>query len=325
MTIHDPIGKTPNQDWKDDPPPFLKEVIDNIPEHIVVIDNEGTILLSNRGWCHFGESNGLIAPKEMKRFNYLEECDKAALAGDEIGREAAQGIRQVINGEQPDFYLEYPCHGPTEKRWFMMRVSTFMFNQKQHCVISHQNITERKLAEEQVQKLARIDGLTQIYNRRYFDEFLNAEWRRCARLDQPISLAIIDIDYFKNLNDRYGHQTGDECLKQVASVLDSHAKRASDCCARYGGEEFALIFGGTELAEAQKILNQVQEDIRALNIPNESSETGSILTVSAGLVTAHSLGAASEKTLIEAADSLLYEAKDDGRDCIKATTIDIAA
>ena len=233
--------------------------------------------------------------------------------GDDFGIQAAKGIRSVISKETEDFYFEYPCNSPDEKRWFMMRVTPFTLENIDYFVISHQNITERKLAEEKLLDLSRLDGLTGIANRRYFDNFLEEEWRRCHRLGLPISLAIIDLDYFKLLNDHYGHQTGDECLKAVAKSLKQFVRRPSDLCARYGGEEFSLVFGNTGKDQAKVLINKALEEIRLLNIPNEESPTHPTLTASIGLTSMLPDEKSNEHELLKRADDLLYEAKRSGR------------
>lgn len=151
---------------------FLKAVLDTITEHIVVIDSEGSILFVNNSWNEFGQKNACVIDEEWIGINYLTECDHASDMGDDFGTQAAIGIRSVINAEEDKFYFEYPCHSQNDKRWFMMRVTPFSLKDENCFVISHQNITERKLAEEEVYKLSRIDGLTDIANRRHFDDFL---------------------------------------------------------------------------------------------------------------------------------------------------------
>ena len=178
---------------------FLSHVLDSITEHIVVIDRTGNIIFVNRGWITFGQENSCSVKNAWEGVNYLKVCDDSAAKGEELAKNAADGIRKVIEQESNMFFLEYPCHSQDEKRWFMMRVTPFELNGTPYYVIVHQNVTERKLAEEEMLNLSRIDGLTGVHNRRYFDEFINNEWRRCARLNLPISLAIIDIDHFKLL------------------------------------------------------------------------------------------------------------------------------
>ncbi|MEQ6916774.1 GGDEF domain-containing protein [Halomonas aquatica] len=181
-------------------------------------------------------------------------------------------------------------------------------------VISHQNITERKLAENEVEKLSRLDGLTGIANRRSFDEFLESEWKRCKRLRIPISLALLDLDHFKLLNDTYGHQAGDECLKSIGRVLEKYSGRPSDICARYGGEEFAIVYGNTNLDQAKMIASKVLDEIRSLNIPNEKAPTSPTLTASIGLAEMHPSSENDESQLVKMSDDALYQAKESGRD-----------
>lgn len=292
---------------------FLKLILNTVTENIVVIDSAGEIRYVNKAWIAFGKDNDSEIGESWRGLNYLTECDKAAAMGDEFSIHAAAGIRLVINGKKETFYYEYPCHSPDEKRWFMMRVTPFTMQGLHYFVISHKNITERKLIEEEVASLARLDGLTNISNRRYFNGFLSEEWRRCQRLDMPISLAIIDLDYFKQLNDTYGHQEGDECLKAIGKLLRKFDRRPSDISARYGGEEFAIVFGNTDKDQAKALVYQLLKDIRALNIPNENSPTSSTLTASIGLATMRPSKESNEAELIKRADDALYTAKENGR------------
>ncbi|WP_390618336.1 GGDEF domain-containing protein [Maricurvus nonylphenolicus] len=280
-------------------------------EEVSVIDQFGNFLYVNHAWRCFSQGND--GASSWADANYLTACERASANGDDLAAVAAQGIRSVINDQQDEFYLEYPCHSSAEQRWFMMRVTAFAHG-GQHCfVITHKNITERKLAEEAVLELSRIDGLTDIANRRCFDEFLESEYRRCARLSMPLSLAIIDLDHFKLLNDTYGHQAGDECLSKIAKLLKGFAKRPCDLCARYGGEEFVIVLGNTSLIQAEAIMTRMLEAIRALSIPNAHSPVEDFLTVSVGLSTIYPSKDSNEHQLIEAADTQLYVAKNGGR------------
>ncbi|MDD5372862.1 MAG: sensor domain-containing diguanylate cyclase [Sulfurimonas sp.] len=292
---------------------FLKSVLDTVTQHISVIDKDGKIVYVNKSWIAFGESNNCSMHNVWDKINYLKECDKSASCGDELGAKAADGIRDVINKIKDFFYFEYPCHSPYEKRWFMMRVIPFGLDDKEYYVISHENITERVLAEEKVLNQSRIDGLTDIANRRYFDEFLDNEWKRCARLKLPLSLAIIDLDYFKALNDTYGHQAGDECLRKVGAVLKKFVHRPADFCARYGGEEFAIVLGDTTAENSFDMMNDLIDDIRALGIPNKNSSVIPTLTASVGVATMYPHTRGSKEELISAADKMLYNVKENGR------------
>ncbi|MBY0474535.1 MAG: sensor domain-containing diguanylate cyclase [Nitrosomonas sp.] len=295
---------------------FFKLVLDAITEHIAVIDREGNIVFVNRAWKIFSHDNNGLINNDWKGVNYLKICNNSAVTGDESGLKAAAGIKKVINSEQSSFYFEYPCHSSDEKRWFIMQVTPFVFNATSYFVVSHKNITERKLAEEEVLYLSRTDWLTNIPNRRCLDEFLKNEHRRCKRFNLPISLAIIDIDHFKLLNDTYGHQAGDECLIQIGAVLIAYTKRPSDICGRYGGEEFLIVLGNTTIEQSLDVVNKLLKAIRELKIPNKNSPTMATVSASIGLVSTNLVRDINEKELIKFADALLYSAKEMGRNQI---------
>lgn len=171
-----------------------------------------------------------------------------------------------------------------------------------------------EIANEALEKLARTDELTQVANRRFFNEYLNQEWQRMMREQLPLSLILIDIDFFKRYNDTYGHLAGDECLAKVANVLKTTATRSTDLAARYGGEEFAIILSNTPITGAIQIAAEIQSRIKHLQIPHESSQVSQFLTLSMGVVcTIPDLQITSAK-LVSQADQALYQAKLEGRD-----------
>ncbi|MEO8185609.1 MAG: diguanylate cyclase, partial [Deltaproteobacteria bacterium] len=166
-------------------------------------------------------------------------------------------------------------------------------------------------ANEQLAALALQDGLTGIANRRAFDERLRAEWTRASRSKKPVALLVLDVDFFKNYNDHYGHTLGDTCLKQIAQVL-SQSRRAADLAARIGGEEFSLILPDTSIDSAKLVADNVRARIEALQLPHAKSASG-VVTVSVGIAagTADKFGSAT--ALMDAADKALYKAKTSGR------------
>lgn len=180
------------------------------------------------------------------------------------------------------------------------------------------DITDRKRLELQLAHQARIDGLTQIANRRHFDEVLRSEWNRCLRSTQPLSLMLCDADYFKKYNDTYGHLMGDRCLVAIAQVLREHARRSSDLAARYGGEEFAILLPNTTLAEAVQLAHQIRGQIHQLAIPHRGSQVSSHVTLSIGIMSHIPQSGDEICDLITGADRSLYEAKQQGRDRIVA-------
>jgi diguanylate cyclase (GGDEF)-like protein len=171
---------------------------------------------------------------------------------------------------------------------------------------------------EHLQRLSVTDGLTQIANRRGFDEALSRAWLDAERAETAISLLMVDIDHFKGFNDAYGHPAGDECLRRVAALISSHARRPYDIAARLGGEEFALLMPATEEAGAAMIAARLRAGIEGLMIPNAGSRLGHI-TVSGGIATLRP-GARhhAPDVLTAAADQALYQAKTSGRNRVSA-------
>lgn len=158
-----------------------------------------------------------------------------------------------------------------------------------------------------------VDGLTGVANRRYFDERLSSEWRSAQRHVYPIALAMIDIDYFKRFNDTYGHQAGDDCLRQVAHCIKNELNRPRDLAARYGGEEFACILPETDLAGAILTAKTITRAVQALRIPHSASAAGSTVSVSIGVASLLPKQDEHFNKLIANADQCLYEAKKAGR------------
>lgn len=180
----------------------------------------------------------------------------------------------------------------------------------------HERTMELAMVNETLEALANSDGLTKIGNRRRFESFLADEWHRAIRFKTPISLVMIDIDHFKQYNDAYGHQAGDECLQRVADALASSIHRPTDIVARLGGEEFVLVLGGTDAAGAAQIAQTVFQNIRDLRIPHLMSQTSERLTVSIGIATSRPVVGDNDNELLNLADRALYLAKRSGRDRI---------
>ena len=161
---------------------------------------------------------------------------------------------------------------------------------------------------------ATIDGLTQIANRRAFDQRLEKEWQRLARENLPMSLLLCDVDFFKRYNDRYGHPAGDDCLRAVAKAIESCIRRPADLAARYGGEEFAVILPNTEQNGAIFVANKISEAIAALEIAHDASYVKDRVSLSIGISTTQPKRKSESRKLIEFADRALYLAKSEGRD-----------
>lgn len=175
------------------------------------------------------------------------------------------------------------------------------------------NHLELKMKTDLLAKLACLDGLTGIPNRRHFDEMLKKEWSRGIRNGKPMSLIMIDVDYFKSYNDTYGHGQGDVCLQKVVSVFQTLLKRSSDVLARYGGEEFVVVLPETHAEQAHSIAEQLRLGVVEQDILHTSSDAAPHLSVSVGCATMLPSSDIEPECLLELADKYLYEAKKQGR------------
>ena len=186
------------------------------------------------------------------------------------------------------------------------------------------DITDMVVAREENRRLAFVDGLTGIGNRRSFDEAIRDEMRRTGRTGAPLSLLMLDVDYFKLFNDHHGHQEGDTCLKAIADTIRRFARRPGDLAARYGGEEFAILLPQTPAAEALELADEVRKAVRKLDVMHCGLTPCGVTTVSIGCATSRVETAASEHAssdLIASADAALYKAKTAGRDCVRTDDI----
>lgn len=171
---------------------------------------------------------------------------------------------------------------------------------------------ELKVANQKLKTLSTTDALTNLANRRHFDNALLKEWSRAKRDRRPLSLMMIDADDFKKYNDHYGHQAGDACLRRIAHALQARVRRPGDLAARYGGEEFSVVLADTDSAAAHRLAEGIRCFVEALNIPHELSSTGKV-TVSIGVAVMASGKSQAVESLLQSADEALYRAKKDGR------------
>ncbi|MDX2096853.1 MAG: diguanylate cyclase [Leptolyngbyaceae cyanobacterium bins.59] len=205
-----------------------------------------------------------------------------------------QGLIEIISQERDDLEIMFQTireHGDVlDAQWY-------------------QKVCEANL-------LATSDGLTQIPNRRCFDDHLVTQWQQTAEKNAPLSLLLCDIDYFKQYNDTYGHLAGDDCLRKVAQTLSKLPKRSGDLVARYGGEEFAIVLPNTPLEGAMRVAEQLQQAILTLHIPHIQSTVSSFVTLSIGVTCRIPSPEQAISTLLDEADHALYLAKQQGRNQI---------
>ena len=291
----------------------FSQIFNTVTDAIWVIDRKFKILRINRALSN------LIGQKENEVIG--KKCSDV-LRGP-ICNYAKCPMKKVIKSRKSlelDVNIK-PASGKDTP--FLLTVTPFFgFEGKPIGILSiFKDITERKQMEEDLQKankeltrLTVIDGLTQIANRRHFDNTISLEWKRMSREKKDMSLIICDVDYFKLYNDTYGHQMGDECLKDIAWCLKESAKRPSDLAARYGGEEFAVILPNTDSDGAQFVAEKIRQKVEKLKIQHKTSNINAYVTLSLGVATAKlPIKDASPAKLVSLADKALYEAKRDGR------------
>ena len=205
--------------------------------------------------------------------------------------------------------FSHPKHHRSNKALERANQQLWQVLQKQSIDKQHLQATNQRLLH-----LATTDGLTQVKNRYFFDREIHHEWARSQREDQPLSLILFDVDYFKQYNDCYGHQAGDSCLQKIAQIAQQSIYRPADFVARYGGEEFAIVLPNTTQKGAIAIAQRIQADLQALAIPHLQSDISNIISLSLGIATTIPTEHTSCEDLIALADQSLYRAKRNGRD-----------
>ncbi|MGP1384497.1 MAG: diguanylate cyclase domain-containing protein [Thainema sp.] len=296
----------------------LESITDSIQAGIAYINAERRYQFVNR----YYEVRLGLSPTEILGRHIWD------IVGEENYQRAKPYIDRTLAGEQTDFEFSF-VYQPKGER---ILHATMTPDQDADGTIRGYylfffDITERKQMEEALRQanselslLASLDGLTQVANRRRFDDYLAQEWRRLMRDQQPISLIMFDIDFFKKYNDHYGHLMGDEALVEVAQTAKDCIRRPADLLARYGGEEFAVILPNTHLEGAIAVAQQIQQAIRDLGIPHADSAIAPCITLSLGVATLIPASDQKSDELIHQADMALYHAKNQGRDRVVAAT-----
>jgi diguanylate cyclase (GGDEF)-like protein len=286
-------------------------VIDALSAHICILDREGRIVAVNRAWRNFGAANSPETNRSDVGTSYLQTCRDVVGSGADEARAFAAGIQSILDRQSSMFQLEYPCHSPTEFRWFLGRVTPLVVKER-GAVISHINITDRKLLENELTRIASVDHLTDLPNRRHFLQVGNTEVERSRRFHSPASVVMIDLDHFKSVNDAHGHAAGDEALRRFARISRA-SLRQIDTLARMGGEEFAIILPGTDEAGAVVLAEKLRSNLEAMTIRQDTATPA--ITASFGVAQVSAFDQGIEDALGRA-DSALYGAKRAGRNCV---------
>ncbi len=292
---------------------FLEALLDTSSDGILVIDNQGKTILQNQRTVDMWK-----IPQEM-----ADRRDDKAQA-----RHILSVVKDQSKFQQQALHL---CSHPNEAirdevelfdGTVIERYSSLVVGKDGTCygrIWGFHDITELRRYWDMLENLSATDGLTELSNRRRFDEFLNREWRRAMRDRSSLSLVMMDIDFFKEFNDHYGHLAGDDCLRQVAQALRDVVQRPADLAARYGGEEFACILPETDSKGAVALAEKIKERVKAVNIPHFYSSVSDRVTLSLGVATVIPESGQAPSDLIRLADGVLYSAKQSGRDQVESS------
>ena len=298
---------------------FLEALVHSSQDGILVLDAHMEKTLQNRRLVEMWHMPAEVAENQDHEqcLNFLmscvknpEEFYKKLMHLHDHPDDSVRGEFELNNGVSMEAF-SYPVLG---------RDSTEPYGR----IWVFRDITEIKRYWNMLENLSTTDGLTGIANRRRLDQFLENERRRSTRESSELSLLIVDIDHFKEFNDRYGHLAGDDCLRQVAVALEKSVRRAGDLVARYGGEEFACVLPGTGREGALRTARMIANDIARLDIPHEDSPVAGHVTVSIGVATVAEKGWGCAD-LIGRADDSLYAAKQQGRDRVTALPDDFGS
>ncbi|MCD6295007.1 MAG: diguanylate cyclase [Deltaproteobacteria bacterium] len=290
----------------------LDQIFDRSTSGIWVIDSQFEILRMNRTLSDLsGKGKGKV--RGLKCYDVFP----ISLCG---SRDCP--LTRIMNGDG-FFECDMEKRDPEGPRISFLLTATSFFGldgELMGIVSEFKDITSRRQAEvalekanRELRRLSVLDDLTQVANRRRFDETLNEEWQRLCRNRAPLSLIFCDIDYFKLYNDTYGHQAGDDCLRAVADTISVNCQRPGDFVARYGGEEFIVILPNTEAEGAVHLAEDIREEIERLKIPHMRSQVSRYITLSLGVSSVFPSADIIPESLVGVADKALYEAKNQGR------------
>jgi len=295
----------------------LEQVFSACTDALWVVREDGVVVRANAAMLQ-------ILGKTTQKEVVGKQCSE--LLDYYLCREESCPLRLLRNNTRCEYDIQLVTAGVSDEHFILTTAPLVTLDGAPGIVGQFKNITARKVAEkelaaanEALKRITLLDGLTQIANRRCFDETLTKEWKRLSRNKLPLSLLMGDIDFFKKYNDRYGHQAGDDCLRQVGKALAASVMRPADLAARYGGEEFVILLPEVDIQGASCVGNRILAAIENLGIAHELSTVNKSVTMSMGAATLIPTLAQDCNYLVKLADEALYQAKNAGRNRIIAS------
>lgn len=292
-------------------------IVDRNPEELklLALQDLGQIILATTG------KRALVVAQKHKPDLLISNLNLATMTGIDL----CHGLnKQKETSEIPVILLTQEDDARNEIAALEAGAVDFIKRTSGNPIVYTRVKMQLKLLSEKrsLRLLAEKDGLTEVYNRRYFEQQARIEIKRHYRQQQPLTLALLDLDHFKSYNDAYGHQQGDECLREVTQTVVQCTRRPGEFVARYGGEEFAVVLPNTNAHNAKKYGKWICEQVLALAIPHNDSTTVPFVTVSVGLATVVPSARTSLEGLVTTADMALYTAKQSGRNQFKLASIE---
>ncbi|WP_051333672.1 sensor domain-containing diguanylate cyclase [Aliagarivorans marinus] len=291
---------------------LIRTVFNSTPDPLGFFDDQGVIVGANEPFAAiFGGTSSEVISKHLSE----------VVEGEALETHLKQN-QQILDEGEPLRYEELVYFNDGQQRWYEVIKGPYLddVSGEKGVIYITRDVTERKETQQQLadaimqlEELSFMDSLTQVANRRSFDERLSELWVTHTREELPLSLLLLDIDCFKQFNDNYGHQKGDEALKVTAGLVSSVTKRGSDLVARYGGEEFAVLLPNTEEQGAEKVAGELVQAFEKRRFEHLFSKVKPHLTVSVGVATIQPAADRDYGELVAMADELLYKAKNSGR------------
>jgi len=283
---------------------FYQGAFENLPFSAAILGSDGTILAVSAAWRQFARDNGGDGDGYLGA-NYLATCRRAE---DREARHLCDELERFLGGQGNTLEWEYPCHSPQVRRWFLMKASRFDAGDQTLVLVSHLDITQRRLAEEAALEKAHHDELTGLLNRNSFPERLQQSLALAQRRGETLAVLFLDLDGFKAVNDRFGHERGDSLLAELGGLMRMRF-RQMDAVARLGGDELVLIASPGDPDNAHRLAERVH---RLVGEAAESAGVAGYVSASVGISYFPQHGQDPD-TLLGKADWAMYQAKQYGR------------